>query len=187
MLSTSIANYRIDCPMRAFIMTAAFAVPHCLVKPPKKGCGARPRNSQLRSAYKPPGTFSPVNSPVEASSTNARFDFLDFRFGFFFQAYQRIPGSPVDPDQLVELELEGLRVAILGALDDEDHQKRHDCGARIDDELPGIGPAKETGRSPPTERRRRSPAQRQSSCRAAAQSSARSWRRSSALAGPLPF
>jgi hypothetical protein len=40
-------------------------------------------------------------------------------------------------------------VAILGVLDDEDYQKRHDRGARIDDELPGIGPAKErAGRRP---------------------------------------
>jgi len=40
--------------------------------------------SQMRSAYKRPGAFSPLNSAVEASSTN----FLDFKFGLFFQAYQ---------------------------------------------------------------------------------------------------
>jgi hypothetical protein len=35
-----------------------------------------------------------------------------------------------------------LTVQIVASCD-EDHQKRHDCGSRIDDELPDIGPAKE--------------------------------------------
>jgi len=78
-----------------------------------------------------------------------RFDFLDFGFGLFFQAHQRIPSSLVDPDQLVEFELKRLRVTILRVLDHEDHQKRDNRGCRIDDELPGIGPAKEGARNQP--------------------------------------
>ena len=45
--------------------------------------------------------------------------------------------------------MKGLRVAVLSALDDEDHQERHDGGAGVDDQLPSVGPAKEwTGRGP---------------------------------------
>src|SRR5206468_2385897 len=49
----------------------------------------------------------------------------------------------IHPDQLVELQLERLSIPILRALDHEDHQKRHDRGTGIDDELPGIRPAEQ--------------------------------------------
>jgi hypothetical protein len=42
-------------------------------------------------------------------------------------------------DQLIELGLYRGAVAILGILDQEDHQERDDGRARIDDELPGVG------------------------------------------------
>ena len=51
--------------------------------------------------------------------------------------------------QLVELQLERLGIPILRVLDHEDHQKRHDRGACVDHELPGIRPAeKRAGYSP---------------------------------------
>ncbi len=59
----------------------------------------------------------------------SRFDLIDFRFRAFFHIDQRFAGSSVDPDQLVELQVKGLRVAVLGALDDEHHQERHDGGS----------------------------------------------------------
>jgi len=42
-------------------------------------------------------------------------------------------------DELVELEINCAGITILRVLDEEDHQKGHDGGARIDDELPAIG------------------------------------------------
>ena len=87
--------------------------------------------------------------PTGGECVKSRFDLVDFRFRAFFQIDQRVSRRPVDPDQLVELQLKRLRVAVLGALDDEDHQERHDGGTGIDDELPGIGPAEEwPGRAP---------------------------------------
>ena len=44
-------------------------------------------------------------------------------------------------DQFVEFQLQGQRVAVLRCLDQKDHQERHDCRARVDDELPGIAEA----------------------------------------------
>jgi hypothetical protein len=118
--------------------------------------GGRPayRAGFCSSASAPPrpaGGRRAVADPVtrRGEFDECRFDLLDFGFGLFFQAHQRIPGGLVDPDQFVELELERLRVAILSVLDNEDHKKRHDRRARIDDELPGIGPVKEGARHRP--------------------------------------
>ena len=50
---------------------------------------------------------------------------------------------------LVELELHRQGVAVLSPLDEEDHQKRDDGGAGVDDELPRIGVVEERpGRGP---------------------------------------
>src|SRR6266404_9778479 len=38
--------------------------------------------------------------------------------------------------------MHGLGIAILGVLNKKHHQERHDCGAGIDDELPGVGKMK---------------------------------------------
>ena len=46
-------------------------------------------------------------------------------------------------DQLVELELQGFGVAVLGVLDQKHHQERHDGGAGVDHELPRVGEAEE--------------------------------------------
>jgi hypothetical protein len=40
--------------------------------------------------------------------------------------------------QLIELELDGFRISILGVLHQEDHQKGHDGRSRIDHELPRV-------------------------------------------------
>src|SRR5688500_11443497 len=42
-----------------------------------------------------------------------------------------------DPaQQLVELEVNGLRIAVLRVLDEEHHEERHDRGAGVDHQLP---------------------------------------------------
>ena len=42
-------------------------------------------------------------------------------------------------DQLVQLQMNGSGIAVLGILDQEDHQKGDNRCASIDDQLPGIG------------------------------------------------
>src|SRR5205814_432341 len=41
-------------------------------------------------------------------------------------------------DELVQLQLGRLRIAVLGVLDEEHHQEGHDRGPGVDDELPGV-------------------------------------------------
>ena len=45
------------------------------------------------------------------------------------------------PEDLVELEVQGARVAVLSVLHQEHHEKGDDGGAGVDDQLPGIGVA----------------------------------------------
>jgi hypothetical protein len=46
--------------------------------------------------------------------------------------------------------MDGLAVAVLGVLNQENHQKRDDRGARIDDELPGVAEVEEGAADRPT-------------------------------------
>src|SRR3954453_19447258 len=52
-------------------------------------------------------------------------------------------------NQLIELELGDLRVAVLSVLDEEHHEERHDRRARVDRELPGVGVVKQWSREGP--------------------------------------
>ena len=51
------------------------------------------------------------------------------------------------PDQLVQLELHRRGVAVLGVLDQEDHQEGDDRGAGVDDQLPGVAEVEDRARS----------------------------------------
>jgi hypothetical protein len=75
------------------------------------------------------------------------------------QRLKLMVGQALDPDELVlrlgredefvELRLQGEVVAVLGVLDEEDHQEGDDGRAGIDDQLPGLGEVKgRTGRGP---------------------------------------
>src|SRR5665213_74985 len=58
------------------------------------------------------------------SAMGARRLFLQsvhFRIGFLFDADQRISSLLIDPDQLVELQLDRPRIAVLCVLDHKDH------------------------------------------------------------------
>jgi len=52
---------------------------------------------------------------------------------------KHITRRPDSADELVELEVDGARVAVLGVLDEEDHEEGENGGRRIDNELPGRG------------------------------------------------
>ena len=43
--------------------------------------------------------------------------------------------------QLIELQIDGFAIAVLGVLDDEDHEERDDRRSGVDDELPRVGVA----------------------------------------------
>src|SRR5262249_49241367 len=62
-------------------------------------------------------------------------------------------GAPARMQQLIELDVNGLRLAILGVLDQEDHQEGDNRCAGIDDKLPYLGIAEERPRSGPDENR----------------------------------
>ncbi len=52
-------------------------------------------------------------------------------------------------DQLVQFQMNGSGIAVLGILDQEDHQECDDRGAGIDDQLPGVGVMENgTGKGP---------------------------------------
>jgi hypothetical protein len=48
-----------------------------------------------------------------------------------------------DTNELVQLDLDRGRVAVLGILDEKDHQEGNNSRACVDDELPGIGKLKQ--------------------------------------------
>lgn len=84
-----------------------------------------------------------------------RADFFGFGAGLAFlaQVLELVVCEMLDPnerisrgadtDQLVKLDLDSRAVAVLGILDQEDHEECHNRGASVDDQLPGIGKAKE--------------------------------------------
>lgn len=52
-------------------------------------------------------------------------------------------------DQFIQLNLHGLIIAILGILNEEDHQKRDDGRGRVDRKLPRVAVAKDRPRNAP--------------------------------------
>jgi hypothetical protein len=66
-----------------------------------------------------------------------------------FQIHQRIMRPLRRPDQFVQLQLDRRRIAVLGVLDQEDHQEGHDRRPGIDHQLPGIGKSENRPRHDP--------------------------------------
>src|SRR5262245_24165076 len=65
-----------------------------------------------------------------------------------FEVHQRVVALG-DADQLVELDLQRRRVAVLRVLDQEHHQESYDGRAGVDDELPGVAVAEDRARHQP--------------------------------------
>jgi hypothetical protein len=57
--------------------------------------------------------------------------------------HQLIPCPLHSTDQFIELEMNRLGIAVLGVLDQKDHEKGHNGRARINHQLPGIREAEE--------------------------------------------
>ncbi len=60
-------------------------------------------------------------------------------------------GAGVGAEQLIELDLERLGVAVLGVLDEEHHQEGDDGGGGIDDQLPGVAVVEDRATDEPDE------------------------------------
>jgi hypothetical protein len=79
-----------------------------------------------------------VGPPVERG-----FQLIELIVRQIFQADQAVAGLLTGPDQLVQFEVQGFGIGVLGMLDQEDHQERDDGCARIDDQLPRVGIAEQ--------------------------------------------
>ncbi len=66
-------------------------------------------------------------------------DFLELEVAQAFYIDHLVASRIDGADELIELEIDGAGVAVLGVLDEEDHQEGDDGGAGVDDELPGVG------------------------------------------------
>jgi hypothetical protein len=66
-----------------------------------------------------------------------------------FEPHQPIAREGVRSDQLVELQVESVRISVLGVLDEEHHEERHDGRSRVDHELPRVREVEERARDAP--------------------------------------
>lgn len=70
-------------------------------------------------------------------------DLIEFLLVQLFQVQERVTRTFDRADQLVQLDLQRLCVAVLCILDEENHQESYDRRARVDDQLPRITEAEE--------------------------------------------
>jgi hypothetical protein len=80
-----------------------------------------------------------------------RLQFGEFRIGLIFGSDEPIVRRRHRSDELIELEMNGQSIAILGVLDQEDHEEGHNRGAGIDHQLPGVREAEEWSAYTPNE------------------------------------
>lgn len=69
-------------------------------------------------------------------------DFLEFFVREIFDVDHAGPGPFNAAQKLVEFQMNRFGVAVLGVLDEKDHQKSHDGRSGVDNQLPGIGKVK---------------------------------------------
>ncbi len=63
---------------------------------------------------------------------------LQLIVGEIFQIDELIASALQRPDYFVELEMNSLGIAVLGVLNEENHQEGNDGGGGVDDKLPGV-------------------------------------------------
>ena len=86
-----------------------------------------------------------------ASSWYSATDLVELVLLELLQVQQRDVGALRDPEQLIQLDLQRLGVAILRVLNQEHHQEGDDGGPRVDHELPAIAEPKERAGQDPHE------------------------------------
>ncbi len=67
------------------------------------------------------------------------FELLQVLIGEIFEIDKFIARAPDGADELIQLQLHGLGVAVLCVLNKKHHQEGNDRGGCVDDKLPGIG------------------------------------------------
>ena len=65
-------------------------------------------------------------------------ELFEILVGQFFQIDQFIPSAFDGANDLVEFQMDCLRVAVLRVLDEKNHEEGDDGRAGIDDKLPGV-------------------------------------------------
>lgn len=70
-------------------------------------------------------------------------DFVEVFFFEFFKIEEGIVGAFDGADELVDLDVHGLGITVLGVLNEEHHEEGDDGGAGVDDELPGVAVTKD--------------------------------------------
>jgi hypothetical protein len=97
-----------------------------------------------------------VSGLKPAKSDELPLQVVEFFFRHLLEIDQTIARAFDAADQLVELEMNGLRVAVLRVLDKKNHEKGHDCHAGVDDELPRVRVVEQgAGRGPGDDGRER--------------------------------
>src|SRR5882762_11965006 len=71
------------------------------------------------------------------------FELRQLVIGHIFKIHHLVTRAFDGEDELVELEVKSLGVAVLGILNEKYHQERNDGCAGVDDQLPRIGVMKE--------------------------------------------
>src|SRR5438552_15586442 len=119
------------------------------VKPANRSKPSRKRSPRLAATARANFVFDFLAQFIKGFA-----DFLDRCLWLGFEADQLVPRLAVDPDQLVKLQLDGLRVAPLRVLDQKNHDQRDDRGSCVDDQLPGVRPAVKRTRGKPQNNKR---------------------------------
>src|SRR2546421_11709374 len=74
-----------------------------------------------------------------ADSVEFLFELRQFVIGHVFEIHHLVTRTFDGEDELIELEVKSLGVAVLGVLNEKYHQERNDGCAGVDDQLPRIG------------------------------------------------
>src|SRR5438876_4765228 len=79
------------------------------------------------------------------------FELLQVLIGEIFEIDKFIARAPDGADELIQLQLHGLGVAVLCVLNKKHHQEGNDRGGGVDDQLPRIGKMKRGASDEPDE------------------------------------
>src|SRR5687768_12412184 len=102
---------------------------------------------RLWSALRSPG----ADAPLRLQPGELPLHLVELLIGAILEIDQLVARRIDAADQLVELEVERAGIAVLSALDQKHHQERDDGGAGVDDQLPGVGVAKNRAGERPSE------------------------------------
>jgi hypothetical protein len=80
-----------------------------------------------------------ADSGARADALKLALEAVEFIIGEIFEVDEAVASAADGPEELVQFQVEGLGIAVLSVLNEEDHEERDDSGGGIDDKLPGVG------------------------------------------------